>query len=663
MAGKQEVSRLPKENDVEVRREAVKRSRGSGPDAVPLLLQSLEDPSWRVRNLAIEVLLHEHEAEQYVQGLITLLYKNDNAAARNSAIEGLVRLNGRITPHLIEAYKTDDRDVRKFIIDILGGFEDERSLPLMIGALGDDDENVRATAIEHIGKVRIPSAVDALIAVLEKADAWTAYPAAEALGRIGDRKAVPSLIAALQKKTLRIPSIKALGFIGDPASVRHIIPFLEDPSRGVQEEVLRALEEFSRKGIDEEFIRGEINGRLGERFLDILTMHSRSGKREVKVPAMLLLGLMRDERACEPLLELSDEEDYYPEVKRAFLSIAEKNPGLLPGLMSRERYTRKRFVCEVAVEIAQKEYYPVFLRLLSDDDGHIRSLAASGAAKTGGKDAIPHIKKLLSDPYEDVQEASVAALASLNRWLSFDEFSALLHAPDPVLRKNAALILGNSCGSEAVQKLGFALKDGDLRVRKACVDSLSLLGSELSVPYLISALTDEAPEIRTAAALSLGRLGGAAAFEALTLLVSDIEDSVRAAVAKAIGELKDRRAVKHLIGLLSDKSGLVVTSAIEALGQTGGDEAFSALTAMLPSPDREIRRTAIKNLSSFSNVEDAILPFLNDNDWATRMAAVDLLSARRGENIRHALEKLFEREKDPVVRMSLERLFASKKKR
>jgi len=232
----QELEKPFKDKDVEIRREAVESLRGkTGSVYVDLLLNAMEDISWRVRNSATEVLLEEHPVEAYIHGLINLLYRDENAGARNSAIEALVKLNRKATPFLLEAFNTPNKDVRKFIIDVLGEFRDDRSLPLMLKALKDDDENVRVTAIEHIGKVGESSVVEALIGIIENGDLWTSYPAVDALGRIGDRQAVPALIKALGSKPLRAVAVKSLGRIGDPASLASVVPFIEDFSKTVRE--------------------------------------------------------------------------------------------------------------------------------------------------------------------------------------------------------------------------------------------------------------------------------------------------------------------------------------------------------------------------------------------------------------------------------------------
>jgi HEAT repeat protein len=651
----QELEKSLRDNDVEIRREALEQLRGrQGEIPINLLLNAMEDPSWRIRNTSLEILIEEHPIERYMGGLVALLYREDNAGARNSAIEALSRLNRKATPFLIEAFDTQNKDVRKFIIDVLGGFKDSRSLPLMLNALKDDDENVRATAIEHIGKVGESSVVDALIEIMESDDIWTAYPAADALGRIGDKRAIPALVKALERKTLRVPTIKSLSLIGDPDTLKFVVPFLTDRSKLVQEETLRSIEVFYQKGVSEDFITGEIKRLVGDGAFDVLITHAWSDKAEVRISAILILGLMKDERAYSPLLGISQEQNFVEAVKRAFVFIGKDNPESILRLIETESLYQKRFICEIAATIAAPSYYPAFDSLLDADDGHIRSIAAMGLARIGDPKAIPRISGLLTDPYEDIQETAVEALSRLGPGLSVQEFIEMLRNTNPVLRKNAALLLGKIGAREAVPALGFALKDGNVGVRKACVQSFSLLKTDDSVQFLILALTDEEPDIRVSSALSLGRMGGEGVFESLSLLLSDSDDSVRGAVAKAFGILGDKRAVGALIGLLSDKNGFVVTTTIESLSKIGGDEARSSLLNMLSSPDREIKRTAIKALSRFQNIEDTLIPFLRDDDWATRMAAVEVLGGRAEGVIRKELEKLLDTEEDPIVKKTVE---------
>ncbi len=651
----QELTRQLSDGNIETRRQAVEAIRGKKDGAyIPLVLQALCDVSWRVRKTALEILFDEYQLDEYIQGLIQLLYIDDNAGARNSAIEALIKLGRKATPFLLEAFNTPNKDVRKFIIDVLGEQMDARSLPLMLEAIKDEDENVRATAVEHLGKAGEISVVDALIAILDSGDLWTAYPAASALGRIGNKKAIPHLLSALSRKPLREPVLKALGKFSDPTTLGHIIPLLEDASKNIQEHALRTIEKFYHHGVAPEFITGKIKEILGDRALGLLINHAWSNKREVRISAILLLGLMKDEAAYGPLLDISHEEEFAEDVQKALVFIGTGNPESLLKLFDTDNSHQRRFICEVAGKIASPVYYDVLDGMLSDEDGHVRSIAAIGISRLNNPRVLDKLRKLLADQYEDVQEAAVTALTNLAEHLKTDELISMLKSQNQSIRKNAALLLGNMHAEESVADLGFALKDESIKVRKAVVKALAGVGSEEAVRYLGYALTDENPDIRISAALSLGTIGGEGMLESLAILTSDPDDSVRVAAAKSLGMLANKEAVNILIRLLDDRSGFVVTTAMKALGLIGGSEARGALLGMLSSVDTEVRRTAITALSSFQDVADSLIPFLKDPDWASRIAAVRVLAGVLTGPVRAELENLLDTEEDQTVIKAVE---------
>ncbi|PIV66984.1 MAG: hypothetical protein COS10_03365 [Nitrospirae bacterium CG01_land_8_20_14_3_00_44_22] len=653
----QELEYLLDSEDVEVRREAVERLRGvTSETSIRLLLKAMKDVSWRVRKTAVDILFNDYSIEAYINGLIALLYIDDNAGARNSAIETLIKLDKKATLFLVEAFNTQNRDVRKFIIDVLGEFRDKRSLPLMLEALKDEDDNVRASAVEHLGKIGEPAVVNALIEILESGDLWTSYPAADALGRIGDRKAVPSLVKALSTKTLREPVLKALGRFSAPETLKNIVPLLEDSSKTIQEEAIKTIRNFYHNGVKEDIIAEEMRKFFGDRIINILVAQAWSAKADVRISAILLLGLMRDERALAPLLELSLEEELAEDVKRSLVFIGRDKPEVILPLFDTVSPYQMRFICDVAGELASPVFYDAFEGLMNDEDGHVRASAALGISRIGDVRAVEPVKKLLSDEYEDVQEAAVAALSNLRAGLSADELIKMIGGRNPVLRKNTILVLGEIGAVKAVPAIGFALKDDNIKVRHAVVRALSMIKTDESIKYLTLALTDENADIRVSAALSLGLIKRQGVSDSLVLLLADPDDAVRAAAVKALGELGDKDTVSRLIKLLSDPNGFVVTSTMESLSRIGGETARNALAGMLSSQDKEIRRTAIRALAPFKDVENIILPYLNDSDWAARMAAVEALRAARSSSgsVRVELEKLLDREDDPAVRKAVE---------
>lgn len=655
----QDLAKQLSDSNVETRREAVEKMSGRQDiSCIPLLITAMKDVSWRVRKSAVDILFQDYSVEEYIGGLVQLLYIEDNAGARNSAIEALIRLGKRATIYLIEAFKTPNKDVRKFIIDVLGELMDDRSLGLMLEAIRDEDENVRATAVEHLGKIGELSVVDALIDILDNGDLWTAYPAADALGRIGNKKAVPHLLQALKRKPLREPVLKALGLLADPSTLEHIIPLLQDSSKNIQEQTLKTIEKMYHNGVEAERITGALKTGLGDKAIEMLLTYAWSNKREVRISAILLLGLMKDAAAYGPLLDISHEEEFAEDAKKALVFIGSGNPESLLKLFQTDNPHQLRFICDVAGKIVSPVYYDVMEALLDNYDGHVRTTAALSISKLGDGRAAKKLLGLLTDPYEDVQEAAVIALSNLRNALNTRELIGMLKAENYFLRRNAARLLGQIKAEDAVKDLGFTLKDEKIMVRKAVVEALSSIGTPEAVRYLTYSLTDEDPDIRISATLSLGAIGGEGILDSLIILTADPDDFVRVAAAKALGILKDREAVKTLINLLSDRSGFVITTAIESLRAFVGNEARAAVLKMLSSPDEEIKRTAISALEGFENIEDSLIPFLKDPDWASRIAAVRVLGKSRQDRVRQELERLLDTEEDPTVIKAVEEILS-----
>ena len=101
--------------------------------------------------------------------------------------------------------------------------------------------------------------------------------------------------------------------------------------------------------------------------------------------------------------------------------------------------------------------------------------------------------------------------------------------------------------------------------------------------------------------------------------------------------------------LIDDENGFVSIAAIEAMGGLGGDEAREILLGQLANPDQEIKRTALKALDGFHDVEDRLIVFLHDSDWATRVAAAEALCKHRKDFVLMSIEKALEEEQDAVV--------------
>ncbi len=629
-------------------------------------LEALKDGSWRVRKTALDVLLSEYKPQQYINELIRLLYLEDNAGARNAAIEALTRLGSIAVPHLIKAFETDNRDVRKFIIDVLGTIGGRDTLPVLLRAIKDEDDNVRASAVEYLGRLKESQVVDALIEIIDSGDTWTAYPAVDALGRIGDRRAIPYLLKTLTIRPLTEPSLKALARFSEPETLKAIIPLLLDKRRSIQEETIRTIEQFYKSGLNEEYIVQQIQEHLGKETFNILLQHTKSNNPEVKASAILLLGLLKDTRAINSLLELSDEEEFRDIVKRSLLYIGKTSPEVLLPLLEKEIPNRRRLITDVIADLRNPFFYKHLLSLLKDRDGHVVSYAARGLGWIGDKEAVTPLVSLLSHPYPDVQASAVEALQRLSQYLNTEELIQNLKSDSSFMRKNMALILGKllkerdtSEASKIIEALGFTLKDPDTEVRKAALIALSKTppGSNLVEEvkrHMKRALTDETPEVRAIATEAIAQFKGDDILDFVLLMTKDTDENVRAVATRALSRFADKKALSRLVELLDDPNGYVVIQAIEALAHFPSRNARKQIVRMLKSDDREIQRTAILSLSSFPESINEIKAFVFSDDWATRLASVQALAKINTPDALSILEEVYDSETDPTVRKAIE---------
>ena len=644
-----------KNNDPEVRRQALKdlQSRSEKPNIVPVLIKSLGDENWRVRNTAVEMLLDIRD-ENIIKQLINTLYQ-ENANARNSSIEALIELGSEAIDYLINEFKYANADVRKFIIDILGRTGELKASPLLLEALEDSDENVKAAVVEHLSSLsKNISVINILTALLKSEDVWIAFHAADALGRIRDVRAEDALLAVLPRKELRKPVINALGKIAGEGPIPSLVPFLEDESRAVREEAVKALAEIFHGGISAEIVVNNLQNTFGKRASDLLMPHIRCNVEEVRISAQILLGLIMEKSILSSLLELSEEEKYSESAIRVLAFMGKLEPELLLPFFKADHPYHRRVICEAAGNVGSDVFFRPLVECLKDEDGHVRGDAALALSKMNKPEAIDYIKPLLLDEYENTQEEAVHSLSKFKQKLNVDEIIKGLSDNNPALRKNSVKLLGLLREGDSIEAVGVALKDSDMKVRRTAVEALSAIGGSRAVKFLLLALTDEAAEICHIAALEIGKLRAEEGTDPLIVLLRDGNVWIRTAAAEALGNIGSKKAVEPLIQLLSDESVLLKTSVIEALSNFREEKVKTALLQLLHDEDSEIRSAAVESLVFFDGILQDIVPLLKDREWIVRKKVVDVLGSFFKEESFAYLKDVAETDKDSQVKNTAE---------
>jgi HEAT repeat protein len=202
----------------------------------------------------------------------------------------------------------------------------------------------------------------------------------------------------------------------------------------------------------------------------------------------------------------------------------------------------------------------------------------------------------------------------------------LLKDPDWVVRREAAITLGEMGDERCVEPLAKALRDGDWQVREVAIDGLGQIGSP-AVDVLLKLLRDW--DVRKYAITALGKIRDERVLEPIMrqLRSDEFKDDATDALVK-LGE----PAVPILINALKDKDELVRKQAVIALGRIKAVDAI-----------------------------DALIEMLQDKDWFTRLTAAAALEAIGDERGRDAIKPLL-KDPDMVVKMRVERILAKWKK-
>ena len=176
------------------------------------------------------------------------------------------------------------------------------------------------------------------------------------------------------------------------------------------------------------------------------------------------------------------------------------------------------------------------------------------------------------------------------------------------------------------------LRDPNVEVRRAAVNSLGNFEDHTAVPALREALKDDDAEVRAGALEALGNLEDVGSADAIAALLKDPNKDVRAKAIEALGELELTSPPAGLLDALKDPDAEVRHQAAHAVGHFQDARAVPALRAMLDDPNGDVREAAVEALAEIRNEAaiQALIGALKAKDPKVRQAAADALG-KRGE--------------------------------
>jgi HEAT repeat protein len=673
--------------DEEVRRLAVDRlTLLPSAEAIPVLVERLGDSSWRVRKAAIDRLAASAESAEATRRLVAALGDGENTNRRNAALEALMRCGGKAVPTLLEASHDPDVDVRKQVVDALGGVGDESAAARLREMLGDPEPNVRGAVADALGAIGSARSVSALLAAAnEDEECLVRLSALGALTRMEVPVAASDVVDSLGISLLRPAAHVLLGHSDDPGAVEWLLKGVIDGSRRCREASFEALLRWVARSDPAEV--EQLTGRIREAVAsapeilpDALERLSSAGL-QTRLALIQFLGLLRRPDTMIPILLAGNDEALVEVVLSTLESFGGVVEEILEEAWESLEADSRRLSCDLLGRVGGDAGQTRLITTLLDSDAELRIAAARALGRRGRGSALPALVRrleaaLVGDEEETeegevdaVSEAIVAIAGVQNASQSgvIDQAIELLSCRRESAEERFRLVLARTMGQigrpEDAAAVGFMLSDPSASVRRAAVGALARLARGEVPEALRMALADEDPVVRIAAASALGGFDDLHVVEDLASLAGDEDAHVRAAAMRALGrgaatgrnrDPESEWASKAFIVLstaLEDK-GPVAMAALEALAALGGPEAAQLATRSLGREDPELVKAAVACIRAHGTVEALreLFPLVSHDHWLVRAEVIQALADRGLEQAVPTILRWLDKEQDDFVR-------------
>jgi len=155
----------------------------------PCVINRLVDLLQKNKSKMIEEVLMESFKKMggsYLISSILGLLGHNEISIRSFAFELLMDIGNQDAGLIIQQIDNNDRNVRKFIIDILGSIKSREAVSALVSRLDDEDVNVVQGAVEALGNIGDGSVVEQLVEILPVSHLWVQYTILDVLTKMGN---------------------------------------------------------------------------------------------------------------------------------------------------------------------------------------------------------------------------------------------------------------------------------------------------------------------------------------------------------------------------------------------------------------------------------------------------------------------------------------------
>ncbi|MDN5279639.1 MAG: hypothetical protein PWR01_3604 [Clostridiales bacterium] len=308
----------------------------------------------------------------------------------------------------------------------------------------------------------------------------------------------------------------------------------------------------------------------------------------ISAAAAEALGQIGDDRAIEPLLEISRRNDAHllKQISAQSEEKIEEDEAEVSAESSENEENPYKFKEMVIFKIDQlpKEYFQpdgspiprkeLVVKGLKDNNQQLRQMAAKAAIGLESDEVVEPLIEALENPYEVESVRFMAAEA-----------------------------LGGMDNDKSVESLLKSLKDENVAVRYSAAAALSGKKDDRVVFALVGAITDPDKYVRSSVAYALGTTGSKQALDALFQLTADESEVVRFSAAKSIACFSSEMVIEEIKSRLGYSKKETKLALLEVLGHIKTDESVEILRSFLREEDGELSYKASMALIGQENLE------------------------------------------------------------
>lgn len=444
--------------------------------------------------------------------------------------------------------------------------------------------------------------------------------AALALGKVGGKEEINDLIKLLgdEDKQVRESAALALGILKQKDAVLSLVHVMKDDAEGQKitnrSKILFRTRSFAALSL----------GLIGDQSAVQPLMEmvdSKESHRDVPLCAIVALGLMKANEAVSKLIYLLEDPDA-DSFQRAYAANALGNmedksavPALLKAVNDKNMHVRNSAV--ISLGLLTKEGDPLFPKVVSALENTVEkgkdpqgtNWALISLARVGGEKARTVLLDTLKKGRRSTQAFAALGLAIFgmdkdekDQTILKELRSTFEKVKDASVRGGLAIALGLIKDKESANALREIIaKDKNPATRGYAALALGMMNEKDAISEIQSVVKEERrkTELVRQASIGLGLMGDQNAVPILLELLDEAtSDFLKGSITMAIGYIGDRKAIGRLIAFMNDENSQILNRAFAgvALGIIGETEQIPVLSRISTNINYRAQVESIKEV-------------------------------------------------------------------